>query len=112
MEDTTSIIKELAVKQGEYAMELNPGTEEFDKAVRMYQSLLGSQVDSVNRQHDVELKAVELDERKKDRICRAAIEVGKTAATTAVLVGVVLLENSGWFPRSMVSKSIINKLKL
>ena len=112
MDETTSIIEELAVKQGEYAMELKPGTEEFDKAVRMYQSLLGSQTDSAKYQSDVELKAVDLNEKRKDRICRAAIEVGKAAATTIVLVGVVLLENSGWFPRSMVSKSIINKLKL
>lgn len=112
MDEKTSIIEELADKQGEYAMQLNPGTDEFDKAVRMYQSLLGSQIESVKCQSDVEQKAVDWDEKRKDRIYKAAIEVGKTAATTIVLVGVVLLENSGWFPRSMVSKSIINKLKL
>ena len=112
MDETTTIIEELAVKQGGYAMELEPGTEEFDKATKMYQSLLGSQIDFVKCQSDVEHKAVDLDEKRKDRMCKAAIEVGKTAATAIVLVGVVLLENSGWFPRSMVSKSIINKLKL
>lgn len=112
MDEKASIIKKLAEKQGEYAMQLNPGTDEFDKAVRIYQSLLGSQIDSVKCISDAEQKVADWKEKRKDRTYKAAIEVGKTVATTAVLVGVVLLENSGWFPRSMVSKSIINKLKL